>query len=73
MEYRIVDYDNNPGLPDDHMLYSKEEMTIVQMLPEMNNLVDAAKQIVENWTISNLAIAVCKLNNAIKGVEEGLV
>ena len=57
-DYTIVDYDNHPELPDDHIQTTKAEMKILPSLEKLFDLIDAAERVIENWESGNLAGAV---------------
>jgi len=57
-EYGLVDYDNEPDLPDDHVPFTKAEMKTLPSLAAVFDLIEAATQVIENWESGDLAGAV---------------
>ncbi len=57
-EYSLVDYDNQPDLPDDYVPFTKTEMKILPSLEKLFDLIDAAERVIENWESVDLASAV---------------
>ena len=57
-EYSLVDYDNQPDLPDDYVPFTKAEMKILPSLEKLFDLINAAERIIENWESGDLAGAV---------------
>jgi len=57
-DYTIMDYDNHPDLPDDHIQTTKSEMKILPSLEKLFELIDAAEEVIANWESGDLAGAV---------------
>ena len=57
-DYTIVDFDNHPDLPDDHIQAAKAEMKILPSLEKLFDLIDAAERVIANWESGDLAGAV---------------
>ena len=57
-EYALVDFDNEPDLPDDHIPFTKAEMKTLPSMLVVFDLISAAKDIIENWESGDLAGAV---------------
>ena len=56
-EYAIVDYDNEPDLPDDHSPFTKVEMKTVPSMVVISDLIQAAEHVIKNWESGDLADA----------------
>ena len=63
--YSLVDYDNEPGLPDNFNPFTPEEM---QMLPDVKSVFDAAQRVIDNWETNKLADAVRDLEKVLNPV-----
>ena len=57
-ENGLVDYDNEPDLPDDHVPFTKAEMKTLPSMALMFDLISAATHVIENWESGDLAGAV---------------
>ena len=57
-DYGLVDYDNEPDLPDDHVPFTKAAMKTLPSMVLMFDLISAATQVIENWESGDLAGAV---------------
>jgi len=60
-EYRIVDYDKEPDLPDDHVPFTKAAMKTLPSLAAVFDLIEAATHVIKNWESGDLAGAVRQL------------
>ncbi len=60
-EYRVVDFDDDPDLPDDHIPFSEAEMKPLPSLTRVLELIPATHQVIENWETGNLAESVRQL------------
>ena len=67
--YAVVDYDNDPDLPDHHLPFPKEGMGVINIVQESNDLFNAAKKVIANWETPNLVEAVRDLALAITEIE----
>jgi len=68
-EYALVDYDNEPDLPDNYHPYNSSEMEIVPIIPQANQLLQAAQSVIANWESSDLAQTVRELNLIVTEIE----
>ena len=57
-EYALVDYDNEPDLPDDHIPFTKAEMKTLPSMATVFDLISAAIWVIDNWESGDLAGAV---------------
>ena len=57
-EYALVDYDNEPDLPDDHIPFTKAEMKTLPSMVIVFDLISAAIWVIDNWESGDLAGAV---------------
>ena len=57
-EYALVDYDNDPDLPDDYVPFTKTEMNILPSMTAVFDLIASASRVIENWESGDLAGAV---------------
>ena len=68
-EYFLVDYDNQPDLPDDHVPFSKADMKILPSMEMLFNLIDATEWVIENWESGDLAGAVRQMAAILAQIE----
>ena len=68
-EYGLVDYDNEPKLPDNYNPYKASEMNIIPVIPQVTQLLIAAKNIIANWEIGDLAKSVRELDKIVTEIE----
>ena len=54
-DYSIVDFDNHPDLPDDHIQTTKADMKILPSLEKLFELIDASEEVIANWESGDLA------------------
>ena len=54
-QYSLVDYDNEPELPDDHIPFTKAEMKTLPSMAAVCDLIQAAAGVIENWESGDLA------------------
>ena len=54
-QYSLVDYDNEPDLPDDHIQFTKAEMKTLPSMAAVCDLIQAAAGVIENWESGDLA------------------
>lgn len=66
-EYALVDFDNEPSLPDNYHPYRADEMKTIPMLPV--ELFHVARKVTDNWETRHLAESVWELNRVISGIE----
>jgi len=64
-EYAIVDYDNKPDLPDNHIPFDKAEMRTLPSMVVVSDLIQAATGVVENWESGELADAVRQMGEIL--------
>ena len=64
-EYGLVDYDNDPDLPDDYLPFNKAEMAPLPSSPAGFDLIRSAQAVIANWEKGDLAAAVRKLAEAL--------
>jgi len=67
-EYALVDYDNEPNLPDNYLPYRAGEMEIVQIIPQADQLLQAAQNVIANWESGDLAKSVRELDKIVSGI-----
>ena len=67
-EYALVDYDNEPNLPDNYHPYRASEMQVVPILPV--DLFHVAKKVIDHWETGHLAESVRELDRVISDIEE---
>lgn len=60
VEYSVVDYDNEPDLPDDFNPFDD-----MNPLPDIGALLSAARKVIDNWETGDLASAVQELNRTL--------
>ena len=68
-EYAVVDFDNEPDLPDGHIPYSADEMKRLPSLARNQDLISAAKAVISNWETGDLAAAVRRLAEIVNQME----
>ena len=61
-EYGLVDYDNQPDLPDQYNPFPKEAYPV---LPDVGSLMEAAQKVIDRWETGDLAEAVRALHQAL--------
>jgi len=69
-EYRVVDFDDDPDLPDNHVPFSEAEMKPLPSLAEILELLPAAHQVIENWETGDLAEAVRQLTEKVTRISK---
>jgi len=69
-EYTLVDYDNEPDLPDDHIPCAAEEMKTLPSISAMLELVDAAGSAVKNWESGDLAGPVRQMAEILERIKQ---
>ncbi len=69
-EYSVVDYDNEPALPDGHMPYGLTEMKALPSMAVLRNLIDAAMSVTENWESGDLARSMRQLADILDRIKE---
>ena len=69
-EYSVVDYDNEPALPDGHMPYVLAEMKALPSMAVVRNLIDAATSVTENWESGDLAESVRQITKILTRIKE---
>ena len=57
-EYALVDYDNEPDLPDNHVPFTNGEMQILPSMAAVCDLIQAATRVIENRESGDLEGAV---------------
>lgn len=57
-EYALVDYDNDPDLPEDHVPFREAEMKTLPSLTVIPYLREAATEMIDNWESGDLATSV---------------
>ena len=68
-EYALVDYDNEPDLPDNYNPYKTSEMDIVPIIPQAHRLLITAKSVIANWETDDLARTVQELDKIVTEIE----
>jgi hypothetical protein len=68
-EYALVDYDDDPDLPDNHVPFINAEMTPLPSLTAFLNLLQAARETIARWEKGDLAAAVRKLARIANQIE----
>ena len=69
-EYSVVDYDNQPTLPDGYIPYELAEMKALPSMAVVRNLIDAAMSVTENWESGDLAESVRQMTNILNRIKE---
>ena len=69
-EYSVVDYDNEPALPDGYMPYGLAEMKALPSMAVVRNLIDAATSVTEDWESGDLAGSVRKMTEILDRIKE---
>jgi hypothetical protein len=69
-EYRLVDFDNDPDLPDDYIPFREVEMKPLPSLAGIFELIPAAYQVIENWETGDLAAAVRQLAEKVTRISK---
>ncbi len=69
-EYSVVDYDNQPALPECHTPYGLTEMKALPSMAVVRNLIDAATSVTENWESGDLAESVRQMTNILDRIKE---
>ncbi len=69
-EYSVVDYDNEPALPDGYMPYGLADMKALPSMAVVRNLIDAATSVTENWESGDLAESVRQMTNILNRIKE---
>ena len=64
-EYVLVDYDNEPDLPENHVPFNKIEMRTLPSMMAVRDLIQAATGVIENWESGNLAGAVRRMKGIL--------
>lgn len=54
-EYALIDYDNEPNLPENHIPFSRAQMKVLPSMVIVLDLIKAARDVVENWESGDLA------------------
>jgi len=57
-QYVLVDYDDEPNLPDNHIPFTKAEIKTLPSMVAVCDLMQAATRVIENWESGDLAGAV---------------
>jgi len=57
-QYALVDYDNEPDLPDGHVPFKQAEMKTLPSMLVIFDLISAAIWVIDNWESGDLAGAV---------------
>ena len=68
-EYSLVDYDNEPDLPDDYVPFTKADMRILPSMETLFDLIDATERVIENWESGDLAGAVRQMAAILAQIE----
>ena len=68
-EYSLVDYDNQPDLPDDYLPFTKTEMSILPSMATVFDLISSAGRVIENWESGDLAGAVRQMAAILAQIE----
>ena len=68
-EYTIVDFDNEPNLPDDHVPFTKQEMKTLPTMTTVFDLIEAATKVLETWDSGDLAGAVRQMGATLAQIE----
>lgn len=67
-EYALVDYDNEPDLPDNYNPYKTSEMNIVSIIPHAHQLLIAAQSVIANRQSGDLTKSVRELDKIVSGI-----
>ena len=57
-EYALVDFDDEPDLPDDYVPFTTTEMKTLPSMSDVSDLIEAATRVIKNWESGDLADAV---------------
>ena len=57
-QYSLVDFDNEPDLPDNHIPFTEAEMKTLLSMAIVFDLISAAILVIDNWESGDLAGAV---------------
>ena len=68
-EYGLVDYDNEPDLPDNHVPFNKIEMRTLPSMVAVCDLIQAATGVIENWESGDLAGAVRQMTAILAQID----
>ena len=68
-EYALVDYDNDPDLPDDYLPFTKTERSILPSMATVCDLISSAGRVIENWESGDLAGAVRQMAAILAQIE----
>lgn len=69
-EYAVVDFDDDPDLPDDYVPFREVEMKPLPSLTGVLELIPAAHQVIENWETGDLAESVRQMAEVLKKIDE---
>ena len=69
-EYGLVDYDNEPDLPDDYVPFTKAEMRTLPSMAAVFDLIGAATRVIENWESGDLAGAVRQMAEILTQIDK---
>ena len=64
-EYALVDYDNEPDLPDNHVPFDKIEMKTLPSMVAIHDLIQTATCVIENQESGDLAGAVRRMKEIL--------
>ena len=68
-EYALVDYDNEPDLPDNQVPFNKIEMRTLPSMVAVRDLIQAATGVIENWESGDLAGAVRQMTAILAQID----
>ena len=69
-EYALVDYDNEPGLSDNHVPFDKIEMRTLPSMVAVHDLIQAATSVIENRESDDLVRRMKEILTLIKLVSK---
>ena len=68
-DYTIVDYDNDPDLPEDHIQTTKAKMKILPFMEKLFELIDVAEKVIADWESGDLAESVRQMAAVLAQLE----